>query len=59
MPYTYATVDLDAAIKEAQALRSQALAEIINSTSKRLSRVFVSELRTTRESALARLNQTA
>lgn len=59
MPYIYATVDLDAAIKEAQALRSQALAEIINSTSKRLSRVFVSELRTTRESALARLNQTA
>lgn len=59
MPYTYATVDLDAAIKEAQALRSQALAEMINSTSKRLSRVFVSELRTTRESALARLTQTA
>jgi hypothetical protein len=59
MPYTYATVDLDAAIKEAQALRSQALAEMINSTSKRLSRVFVSELRTTRESALARLTQAA
>ena len=59
MPYTYATVDLDAAIKEAQALRSQALAEMINSTSKRLSRVFISELRTTRESALARLTQTA
>ena len=59
MPYTYATVDLEAAIKEAQALRSQALAELVDTTSKRLSRVFVSELRTTRESALARLTQTA
>jgi hypothetical protein len=59
MPYTYETVDLDAVIQEAQALRSQALAEMINSASKRLGRVFISELRTTRESALARLTQAA
>ncbi len=59
MPYTYATVDLEAAIKEAHELRSQALANFVGTTSKRLSRVFVSELRTTRESTLARLTQTA
>ena len=55
MNHTQTQIDLDAVMKQAHQLRADAMADVFAKASKKLSAVFVSELRLTRESALARL----
>lgn len=55
MDYMNSEVDLDAVMKQAHQLRAEAMAELFTHMSKTLSNIFVSELRLTRESTLARL----